>query len=73
MQYIPDRDCPVDQEALLGRLREALWDECEITLKPTDVVQPAPSGKYRLVASTSYEGYRCVAPEKRSAPLGEYW
>jgi phenylacetate-CoA ligase len=73
VELLQDPDRPLDQPAILGRLRDVLWDGCEVTLKPTRRIQPSPSGKFRLVASTSHEDFRCVAPERRPAPLGEYW
>lgn len=73
LTYLPDRDHPLDAAEVVSRFREVLGRDCAIEVVSTDIVPTAPSGKYRLVRSASYQPFRCVEEGKRAVPLGEYW
>ena len=70
-QYTGDSDDSVDRAWLERSLRGKLGKRSRIDLRVVDSVAPAPSGKFRFVASSSYQAFRCV---RREAPdLGAFW
>ena len=73
VSYLADPDQPLDEAAMRASLLEVLGQDAELEIRALDRLQPAPSGKFRLVHSTSYQSYRCVTPDRREVELGEYW
>ncbi len=71
--YRPDLAEEADEDALRADMLDVLGGDAEVEITRVDVLDPAPSGKFRLVKSTSYSDYRVLDPAKREAELGEYW
>lgn len=55
-----DNEIDIDIVKIENMLRDDLGNDIEIKIKYVDFINPEPSGKYRLVVSSSYEKFRCV-------------
>jgi len=58
----------------LKKIRDILYEilgDSKIEIKFVEYIEPAPSGKYRLVKSCSYDRFRLV--NKTNIPLGSFW
>ncbi len=71
--YRPDPEQAADEDALRASLEELIGPPCEVAVTRVDVLDPAPSGKFRLVKSRSFASHRVLDDEKRRVELGEYW
>lgn len=60
LAYLPDPEDPPDADALGAEVAQVLGAGAKVTTRISDIFKTAPSGKYRLVRSNSYETFRCV-------------
>ncbi|MBU0469052.1 MAG: hypothetical protein KKD07_10580 [Candidatus Omnitrophica bacterium] len=54
-----------------NKIKEIFGYEVNVEFKYVDYINPAASGKYRLVRSATYESFRCV--EDKNQELGNFW
>ncbi len=73
LRYLPDRAEPADPEWLHQQMAEVLGEDADISVTIDDIVKTAPSGKYRLSSSKTFQTFRCLSEERREADLGEFW
>ncbi len=60
LTYLPDPEMPPDGEALRDSMAGLLGPGASVTTRVSDIFKTAPSGKYRLVISKSFESFRCA-------------
>lgn len=69
---VRDENYNLDFKQIRDMLHKVLGENSQMEIKCVEYIKPAPSGKYRLVKSSTYEDFRCA--QNIDMPLlGEFW